>query len=114
MAIAGATGISRGSAFTIWSLLFDEGDDGALTSLARPRFRRFTTVAGEKCHRITATDRMGRRIDIYVGMADLIVRGWVSRSGRFPHAEIRTNIAVDVTFSDVDFSIADGVQPQSS
>lgn len=105
MAVAGATGVSRGSAFTIWSLLFrDEGDD-LFSTLARPRFRKFACVDGVRCHRVTAIHRGFRQIDIYIGVDDLLLRGWVKRLGRFPHAEMRTNIKVGLEFSTSDFSV---------
>ena len=100
MAIAGATGISTGSAFTIWSLLF--GDDGRdlFSALARPRFRQISSVDGVKCHRVTAIHRNLHRVDIDIGVEDLLLRGWVTRPRCFPHAEMRTNIEVGLAFSE--------------
>jgi hypothetical protein len=105
MAIAGATGISRGSAFTIWSLLFHDDGHDLFSTLTRPRFRQFSSVDGVRCYRVTATHRNFHRIDIYVGVADLLLRGWVMRSGRFPHSEMRTNIKVGIEFSDSLFAV---------
>ncbi|MNQ35642.1 hypothetical protein D3C85_491330 [compost metagenome] len=106
MAVAGATGVSRGSAFTIWSLLFREEGDDLFSTLARPRFRKFACVDGVRCHRVAAIHRGFRRIDIYIGVDDLLLRGWVMRTGRFPQAEMRTNIKVGVEFGISCFSAA--------
>lgn len=107
MAIAGATGISRGSAFTIWSLLFDDDDHNLFSTLTRPRFRRFASLDGVRCHRVTVTHIGFHRIDIYIGVADLLLRGWVTRSMHHPHAEIRTNIKVGIELDDSFFDIPD-------
>ncbi|MGR4869687.1 hypothetical protein ACIPRI_12565 [Variovorax sp. LARHSF232] len=115
MAIAGATGISAGSAFTIWSLLFGADGFDLFSTLARPRFRAFSNVDGVKCHRVTATHRYLRRVDIYIGVEDLLLRGWVTRPGRFPHAEVRTNIEVGPKFGDSFFEVPhDGAPPWSA
>ena len=106
MAIAGATGISRGSAFTIWSLLFDADGSDLFSNLARPRFRQFSRIDGVKCHRVTATHHNLHRVDIYIGVDDLLLRGWVTRLKRFPHAEMRTNIEVGKEFSDSFFAVS--------
>lgn len=114
MAIAGATGISRGSAFTIWSLLFGEDGRDLFSTLVRPRFRQFSSVDGVKCHRVTATHRNFDRVDIYIGVEDLLLRGWVTRPKRFPHAEMRTDIEVGMKFGDSFFAVShEGVPPGS-
>lgn len=107
MAVAGATGVSRGSAFTIWSLLFGEEGQDLFSMLARPRLRKFACIDGVRCHRVTATHRGLHRIDVYIGVDDLLLRGCVRRSGRFPHAEMRTNIEVGLEFSASHFTVAD-------
>ena len=114
MAIAGATGISRGSAFTIWSLLFDDDDRNLFSNLTRPRFRKFASVDGVRCHRVTVTHIGFHRIDIYIGVADLLLRGWVTRSMRYPHAEMRTDIKVGVELDDSFFAIPDEVAHPTS
>ena len=105
MAIAGATGISRGSAHTIWSLLFgDEGRD-FFSSLTRPRLRRFSNFDGVRCHRLVAQHPGFRRVEFHIGVDDLLLRALVTRPGRYANLELRTDIKLGVELSDAELDV---------
>jgi hypothetical protein len=75
MVIAAATGISGGAAHTIGELLFAEVDGWSITSLARPRFRRWKQVDGVLCHRVSGLHpRTGERVTLFVGVHDGLMR----------------------------------------
>lgn len=105
MAVAGATGISRGSAHTIWSLLFgDEGRD-FFSSLTRPRLRKFSNFDGVRCHRLVAQHRGFRRVEFHIGVDDLLLRALMTRHGRYTNLELRTDIKLSVEFGEAEFDV---------
>lgn len=105
MAIAGATGISRGSAFLTWSLLFEDGHD-LFSTLARPRFREYSTVDGVRCHRVTAIHRYLNDVEIHIGVADLLLRRWVTNPDRHTSVQTRRNINLGGEFNEETFNVA--------
>ena len=59
LAVAGATGISRGTAYTVPELLLDEIDGTSLRDLIQPTTSR-CSFEGTTCHRIRGEHPMGR------------------------------------------------------
>ena len=94
MAVAGATGISLGSAHTIGNLLLDCVEGFSLAMLKRPRFRKSRILNGIYCHRISGQHPRGGCIVIWFGAHDLIVRKLVHH--RFKHEEVRFSIRTNL------------------
>ena len=103
MAIAGATGISQGTAHTIGSLLVDSVGGFSLSTLKRPRFRRSREFDGQHCCRISGRHPRGGRVTIWFGSTDLllrkVVRHWAKRE------EVRNNIQTQLTFDNDRFDV---------
>lgn len=74
MAVAGATGISMGTAHTISALLFREVGGFQLDDLRRLRFRRLRLIDGTVCRAISGLHTSGRRISAWFGAEDLLLR----------------------------------------
>lgn len=97
MAVAGATGISLGSAHTIGDLLLDCLGGFSLTRLERPRFRRSRGFDGVVCYRISGRHPYGGRVQIWIGVHDLLIRKLIHY--RFRHEEVRFKIEVGALVS---------------
>lgn len=93
LAVAGATGISYGTAHTIGKLLLEGVGGFSLSMLIRPRFRRSREFAGEHCGRITGMHPRGGRVTVWFGTTDLLIRKIVQHT--FKREEVRTNIRID-------------------
>ncbi len=87
MAVAGATGISRGSAHTIATLLMPETGPGTLDRLRRVRSLPSTTIRGTYCLGLVGRHPAGGQVQIHVGARDLLVRKVVHR--KLKHVERR-------------------------
>lgn len=87
MAVAGATGISRGSAHTIATLLIPETGPGILERLRSVRTLPSTTIQGTYCLGLVGRHPAGGQVLIYVGARDLLVRKVVHRN--LKHMELR-------------------------
>lgn len=75
MAVAGATGISSGTAHTIGALLFEEVGGFRLTDMRRIRFRSTREVDGVKCVAVSGLHPGGRgRVTAWFGTEDLLLR----------------------------------------
>ena len=94
MAVAGATGISQGTAHTIGELLLECVGGFSYSMLNRLRFRSHRTFDGVLCHRVAGRHPRGGRVVIWVGASDLLVRKVVKH--RFGHEEVRFDIRADV------------------
>jgi len=82
LAIAGATGISHGSALTIGSLLSDEFEGLQLKDLKRPRFRSMRMVDGTPCIAISAHHpAAGRKVLMCFGAHDMLLRALFKKFG---------------------------------
>ena len=90
MFVAGATGISRGSAHTISTLLFKDVGGFELTRLRRVRFCRGATLDKTLCVGITGRHPMGGQITAFVGKKDLLIRGLAYR--RFKQIQVRRRV----------------------
>lgn len=89
LALAGATGISSGTAHTIGALLFAEISGFTLLDLKRIRFRRNRLVMGVKCVCITGLHPRGDRFTAWFGEEDMFLRR-LYRS-KFKSEELRFN-----------------------
>jgi hypothetical protein len=87
MAVAGATGISRGSAHTIATLLLPETGPGTLHRLRRVRALPSSTVRGTYCLGMVGRHPAGGQVQIHVGAHDFMVRKVVHRY--LKHVEVR-------------------------
>lgn len=103
LAVAGATGISMGTAHTIGSLLLDCVGGFALPMLNRPRFRRSRQLDGQHCGRITAIHPRGGRVTVWFGTSDLLLRKLVWH--RTNREEVRKNICIDQTPDQAEFLV---------
>lgn len=95
LAVAGATGISQGTAHTIGNLLLECVGGFSLSMLEHPRFRLSREFAGEHCSRITGMHPVGGRVTLWFGASDLLLRKIVWY--RSQCEEIRQNIRIDQT-----------------
>jgi hypothetical protein len=87
MAVAGATGISRGSAHTIATLLLPETGPGTLNRLRRLRKLPSSTLRGTYCLGVVGRHPAGGQVQVYVGANDFLVRKVVHR--HLQHIELR-------------------------
>ena len=101
MAIAGATGISSGTAHTIGALLFAEVSGFTLLDLERPRFRRNRTIQGVPCVCVSGLHPRGGRCTAWFGAEDMLLRR-LYRS-KFNAEELRFNPSPAATFAPEDF-----------
>ena len=75
IALAGATGISSGTAHTIGALLFEDVHGLRLTELHKPRFRRTRQIDGVRCLAVSGLHPWGRgRMTAWFGADDLLLR----------------------------------------
>lgn len=75
MAVAGATGISSGTAHTIGALLFEEVAGFRLTDMRRIRFRPIREFDRVKCVAVSGLHPGGRgRVTAWFGAEDLLLR----------------------------------------
>ncbi len=75
MALAGATGISSGTAHTIGALLFEDVHGLRLAELRRPRFRQTRQFDGVPCLAVSGLHPWGRgRMTAWFGAEDLLLR----------------------------------------
>nr|WP_143028984.1 hypothetical protein [Massilia sp. PDC64] len=93
LAVAGATGISKGTAHTIGNLLLECVGGFSLSMLNRPRFRRSREFHGDYCGRITGIHPGGGRVTLWFGASDLLLRKIVRHRTR--SEEVRKNIRTD-------------------
>ena len=94
MVVAGATGISRGSAHTIAALLFTEIGGFELEHLTRTRFRRNRIIGGIACKQVSGLHPAGGRITAFVGQDDLLLRKLIY--ARFKQEQLRYNITTEL------------------
>jgi hypothetical protein len=87
MAVAGATGISSGTAHTIGALLFQEVGGFRLLDLRKIRFRPRREIDGVPCIAVTGLHPFGGRTTAWFGSEDLLLRRLVR--SRFKSEELR-------------------------
>ena len=89
--VAGATGISRGSAYTIGSLLFKEVGPFELAGIRRVRSWRSRTFGGVHCVGVSGHHRAGGLVVAYFGAKDLLLRRVVYH--RLRHVQVRSRLS---------------------
>ena len=90
LAVAGATGISSGTAHTIGALLFKEVGGFRLTDMCRIRFRATREFQGVRCVVVSGSHPGGRgRVTAWFGAEDLLLRRLVRY--RMKAEELRFN-----------------------
>ncbi len=95
MAVAGATGISSGTAHTIGELLFDEIGGFSFLDLKRIRFRRTREIDGVHCVAISGLHPNGGRITAWFGVDDLLLRRKLRKHSRGKTDELRFRVKSD-------------------
>lgn len=102
LALAGATGISSGTAHSIGALLFPEVGGFTLLDLRRMRFRRNRMIDGVKCTAVSGLHPRGGRVTAWFGSEDLLLRRLVRV--KFRSEELRTSIRTNHELPDELFS----------
>jgi hypothetical protein len=107
LAVAGATGISGGSAHTIARLLLPEVGGLSMLDLLEPEFRDEATLDGVPCFRIAVRHPRSKRApeELWVEKATLILRKWVEDEREVPAEQVRDNIRVGEQLDDAIFAI---------
>lgn len=98
LAIAGATGISSGTAHTIGALLFPEVGGFTMLDLRCLRFRRDRVVDGIQCVAVSGLHPRGGRYTAWFGTHDLLLRRIVR--AKFRAEELRREIRVGHALAD--------------
>jgi hypothetical protein len=106
LAVAGATGISRGSAHTIGRLLFPKLSGVAIGEPLDARFADDTLIGDIPCFVILAVYRRGFEDEYAIEKQSLLIRRLRSHTGKSPAEEYRENIRVDQPIDDGLFAIA--------
>jgi outer membrane lipoprotein-sorting protein len=95
MAVAGATGISRGSAHTVPSLLINEIDGFLLTELTKLSLKREEVFEGEECYVVEGYHPNGEAWQLWISKKESLLRKLRTKStnGEFEE-EIHRDIKV--------------------
>lgn len=102
--IAGATGISRGSAHTIGSLLLkDIGGFSCFRDLRRPRFRQMQDWDSVPCYRVSGLHPSGHRYTLWIGQHDLLLRRILRHERN--REELRRNIRINEPIPEETFAV---------
>jgi len=99
-AIAGATGISSGSAHSISRLLLAEVSGFSLLDLVDVRLDAATQIDGIACYRVSGNNPRGGEWDYTIERDSLLIRRIRTQSGKYPKEEYRENILVDRPLDD--------------
>jgi len=101
MAIAGATGISGGSAHTIAALLMPDIGGFTLDRVLGSKVLGHEAVDGAECVVIAAPHPIGGKLSLWVHEATMTLRKLVTDLGRFPPGEeIHRDIEIDGLIED--------------
>ncbi len=92
-AVAAATGVSQGAAYTIGALLFEACGGSQLLQLRRPRFRGERVIDGVRCIAVSGLDVQGQRVTAWFGIDDLLLRRLRWKRGR--SEELRLDIRTE-------------------
>ena len=100
LAVAGATGISKGSAHTIARLLLPDVGGLSLLDLVAASFNPDRAIDGVACYSVTAQHpRSGRATEFWIEKDSLLLRKLIEL-GELPHEQVRDRIRVDEPLSD--------------
>lgn len=108
MAVAGATGISSGSAHTIGRLLFPEVNGLSLMDLVGPFRKRERQFQGVTCYCIGAKHPRGPTLELWIEKKTLLLRKLVHNAGKVPSEELRQGIRVDQPVKNSIFAVPKG------
>lgn len=103
MAVAGATGISQGTAHTIGALLIERVGGFSLSMLNHLRFRESQNFDGVSCYRVSGVHPRRHSVTLWVGVHDLLLRRLVHH--RLRREEVRFRIRTDVDIPKARFDI---------
>ena len=111
-AVAGATGVSAGSAHTIATLLmprlWDDSDfGGSVLDLSSPRLLADETVDHVPCHHLGGLSRRGDPIELWLGVEDHLLRRFDTTHGDFHTSEIHRDVRVDAAIAPETFAAND-------
>ena len=95
LAVAGATGVSSGSAHTVARLLLPDVGGFALSDLEELALVGETQVEGHLCYRITGNHPRGATHEICIEQNSLLLRSLTKTTANRPSAEIRRDIRID-------------------
>ena len=99
-AIAGATGISSGSAHSISCLLLPEVSGFSILDLVEVRMHEMTQIDGIPCYRVVGNSPRGGEWDCTIERDSLLIRRIKTRFGEYPNEEYLENIRVDRPLDD--------------
>lgn len=94
-AVAGATGISHGSAHTVYRLLNNKVGGFTFTELQQLSKLHGQKFEGTPCHTIRGRHPRGGTYKLWIGKEDLLIRKVRSTSGIFIQEETRQEIRVN-------------------
>ncbi len=111
--VAGATGISSGSAHTIGQLLLPEIGGRSIMDLHEPQFDNDTSIDGVACHCITGQRPKGRAQEIWIEKETLLLRKVISWDQTSRSVQVRENIRVNEEMASTFFACPtlDGSSP---
>jgi len=102
LAIAGATGISRGAAHTIGRLLLPSVEGFSLLMLRKPRLKTTRAFEGINCYRVSGLHPWAPgRYTAWIGTEDLLLRKLIKH--RASTEEVRWDIHVDTVVDPLRF-----------
>ena len=103
LAVAGATGISEGTAHTIGRLLLDRVGGFSLTMLTHLRFRTCREFDGVLCRRVSGLHGSWGRVTLWFDYNDLLLRKLDHHRAR--REEVRFKIRVNAPLSPERFNV---------
>jgi hypothetical protein len=95
LAVAGATGVSSGSAHTIGRLLLPEVQGTSMLDLLNPRFNADTEIDGKACYSITARHPKSSERELWIEKQSLLLRTLIGFGETARSEEVRENISVN-------------------
>ncbi len=100
MAVAGATGVSKGSALTVFNMLMPEMGAVSVTSMQNMELSE-TRFEGVLCYLIRGIDLQGHQEEIYASIDDYLLRSACTTTPRgIILREIRRDIQVDAVIAE--------------
>jgi hypothetical protein len=107
LAVAGATGISSGSAHTIGRLLLPEVDGRSILDLHNPQFNGDTDIDGALCYSITGQLPKGDGQELWIEKDTLLLRKVIGSRETARSKEVRENICVNEVIESKLFHLPD-------
>lgn len=112
MAIAGATGVSSGSAYTIATLLMPtlwgrEDSSASVLVMSSPRLLADETIDRVSCRHLSGLSRHGDPVDLWIGIDDHLVRRLDTTDGGFHSSETRHDVRINASIAPAVFAETD-------